>query len=71
MMPAALCGVVNDEVAIYFLDATPKFRSWATPAAAFVARWCAGSEVEVSEGAFRVRDDAPARRVVAGPHRTI
>jgi hypothetical protein len=62
MTPAGLRGVVNDAVAIYFHDATI--------AAAFVARWCAGSEVEVSEGAFRVRDDQSARRVGPGPHRT-
>jgi hypothetical protein len=62
MTPAGLRGVVNDAVAIYFLDATT--------AAAFVARWCAGSEVEVSDGAFRVRDDQPVRRVVPGPHKT-
>jgi hypothetical protein len=62
MTPAGLRGVVNDAVAIYFLDAKS--------AAAFVARWCAGSEVEVSDGAFRVRDDQPAQRVVAGSHKT-
>ena len=61
MTPAGLRGVINDAVAIYFRDATS--------AAAFVARWCAGSEVEVSDGAFRVRDDQPMRRVAAGPHR--
>lgn len=47
----------NDAVAVYFLDATA--------AAAFVARWCAGSAVEISQGAFRVRDDQAARRVAA------
>jgi hypothetical protein len=62
MTPAGLRGVVNDAVAIYFLDATS--------AAAFVSRWCAGSKVEVSEGAFRVREDPPARRTVAGSHKT-
>ena len=62
MTPAGLRGVVNEAVAIYFLDATIS--------AAFVARWCAGSEVEVSEGAFRVCDDQPARRVAAGPRKT-
>jgi hypothetical protein len=55
MTPAGLQGVVNDAVAIYFLHATS--------AAAFVARWYAGSEVEVSDGAFRVRDDEPTRRL--------
>jgi hypothetical protein len=62
MIPAGLRGVVNDAVAIYFLDAAS--------AATFVARWCAGSEAEVSDGAFRVRDDQPTRRVAAGPHKT-
>jgi hypothetical protein len=62
MTPAGLRGVVNEAVAIYFFDATS--------AAAFVARWCAGSAVEVSNGAFRVRQDQPARRNVAGPHKT-
>jgi hypothetical protein len=38
MAPAGLRGIVNDAVAIYFLDATS--------AAAFVSRWCAGSKVE-------------------------
>jgi hypothetical protein len=62
MTPAGLRGVVNDAVAIYFLDATS--------AAAFASRWCAGSKVEISDGAFRVREDQPARRSVAGPHKT-
>ncbi len=58
MAPAGLRGVVNDAVAIYFLDATS--------AAAFVGLWCAGSEVEASGGTFQVRDDTPMRRVAAG-----
>jgi hypothetical protein len=62
MTPAGLRGVVNDAVAIYFLDATL--------AAAFVLRWCAGSKVEISEGAFRIRQDPPARRATAGLHKT-
>ena len=62
MTPAGLSGGVNDAVAIYFLDATL--------AAAFVLRWCAGSKVEISEGAFRIREDQPARRTIAGPHKT-
>ncbi len=62
MTPAGLRGVVNDAVAIYFDDVTL--------AAAFVARWCAGSSAEISDGAFRVREDRPASRTVAGPHRT-
>jgi hypothetical protein len=42
MTPAGLRGVMNDAVAIYFLDATL--------AAAFVSRWCVGSRVEVRRG---------------------
>jgi hypothetical protein len=42
MTPAGLHSVVNDAVAVYFLDATL--------AAAFVTRWCAGSKAEISEG---------------------
>ena len=62
MVPAGIRGVVNDALAIYFLDATL--------ASAFVARWCAASRVEVAEGAFRVREDAPAVRVPAKAHKT-
>jgi hypothetical protein len=62
MTPAGLRGVVNDAVAVYFLDATA--------AAAFVARWCAGSAPVISDGAFRVREDQPTPRVGAGLHRT-
>jgi hypothetical protein len=62
MTPAGLRGVVNDAVAVYFLDATA--------AAAFVARWCVGPAAEVSGGTFRVREDRPARRIAAGPHKT-
>jgi hypothetical protein len=62
MTPAGLRGVVNDAVAIYFLDAAL--------AAAFVSRWCAGSKIEISEGAFRVRKDQPMPRAQAGAHRT-
>jgi hypothetical protein len=62
MTPAGLRGVVNDAVAVYFLDAAS--------AAAFVARWCAGSKVEISDGVFRVREDRPTPRVTAGLHKT-
>jgi hypothetical protein len=55
MTPSGLRGGVNDAVAIYFLDATT--------AAGFVVRWCAGTRIETAEGAFRVREDAPAPRV--------
>jgi hypothetical protein len=62
MTPAGLRGVVNDAVAIYFLDPTL--------AAAFVSRWCAGAKTEIAEGAFQVREDQPSLRVQAGPHKT-
>jgi hypothetical protein len=62
MTPSGVRGVINDAVAVYFLDATL--------ASAFVARWCAGFRVEVSEGAFRIREDAPELRIAATPHRT-
>jgi hypothetical protein len=55
-------GVLNDAVSIYFLD--PAL------AGAFVARWCIGYKVETPEGAFRVREDEPTRRVGAGLHGT-
>jgi hypothetical protein len=49
-------------VSVYFLDATP--------ASAFVARWCAGYRAEATEGVFRIRDDEPAARKAASMHRT-
>jgi hypothetical protein len=60
--PAGLRGVINDAVAIYFL--------YATSAAAFVSRWCAGSKIEISDGVFRVREDQPTPRAAAGLHKT-
>ena len=62
MTPAGLRGVVNDAVAIYFLDASS--------AAAFVSRWCAVSKVEMSDGAFQVREDQPAPRSATRLHKT-
>jgi hypothetical protein len=62
MTPAGLRGVVNDAVAIYFCDAAL--------AAAFVSRWCAGSKVEIREGAFQVRKDQPAPRAKGRLHKT-
>ena len=62
MTPSGMRGVANDALAVYFLDATL--------ASAFVARWCAGYRVETSEGAFRIRDDAPEPRIPAALHRT-
>ncbi len=62
MTPSGLRGVLNDAVAVYFRDAML--------AGAFVARWCRGCKIETVEGAFRVRDDAPAARRAAPLHRT-
>ena len=60
--PAGTRGVINDALAIYFLDAAI--------ASAFVTRWCKGQKAEVDQGAFLVREDAPARRIPAGHHKT-
>jgi hypothetical protein len=60
MTPAGRRGIVNDAVAIYFVDAAL--------AGAFVARWCAGQKPETERGAFRFRDDAPTpRRIAVAP----
>jgi hypothetical protein len=61
--PGRIARRGNDAVAIYFLDATL--------AAAFVTRWCAGSKVEISEWALRVREDWPMPHAEAGAHRTL
>jgi hypothetical protein len=55
--PSSTRGVVNDALAVYFLDATI--------ASAFVARWCAAQKVEILDGVYRVRDDEPISRVGA------
>lgn len=62
MIPAGLRGVINDAIMIYFLDGTS--------AAAFVSRWCAGSKVEIGDGAFRMHEDQPTPRAAAGLHKT-
>jgi hypothetical protein len=62
MTPSGMHGVLNDAVSIYFGDATL--------ASAFLARWCASSNVETAGGLFQVRDDDPAPRVGARLHRT-
>ena len=62
MTPTGLRGVVNDAVSIYFLDAMI--------AGAFVARWCAGRKPEIIDGVFTVREEGPAARVPAMPHKT-
>jgi hypothetical protein len=62
MTPSGTRGVLNDALSIYFADATL--------ASAFVARWCAGYQVETAGGVFQVREDEPMPRVGATPHRT-
>jgi hypothetical protein len=52
-------NVVNDALAVYFLDATI--------ASAFVARWCAAQRGEIVDGVYRVRDDEPTSLAGAGP----
>ena len=47
MAPAGSRGVVNDALAIYFLD--PALAN------AFVARWCIGYRVETVDCSFRLR----------------
>jgi len=64
MTPSGMRGVLNDANSIYFLDAD------ATLAGAFVARWCAGYNVETAEGVFKVRADEPMKRIGARVHRT-
>jgi hypothetical protein len=62
MTPSGLRGVRNDSIAIHLRD--PALVS------AFVARWCRASQADIVEGAFHVRDDAPAARRTAPLHRT-
>ncbi|HEV8032336.1 MAG TPA: hypothetical protein VGP42_15095 [Stellaceae bacterium] len=61
MTPSGLRGVLNDAVAIYFLDATT--------AAGFVARWPARS-LRRLRGRSGVRENTPAPRVGVAAHRT-
>ena len=60
--PAGTRGVLNDALAVYFLDPTL--------ASAFVARWCAGQKVEVADGVVRIREDEPTPRIAAAFHKT-
>jgi hypothetical protein len=60
--PSGTRGVVNDALAIYFLDATI--------ASAFVTRWCAAQRLEIVDGVYRVRDDEPTLRIGASLHKT-
>lgn len=62
MTPSGIRGVLYDAVSIYFAEATL--------ASAFVARWCAGSEVETAGGVFRAREIEPAPSRRGGLHRT-
>ena len=60
--PSGIRGVVNDALAVYFIDVTI--------AGAFVARWCAAQRIEIVDGVYRVRDDEPTLRVGASLHKT-
>lgn len=62
MTPSGMRSVLNDAISLYFADTTL--------ASAFVARWCAATKVETTGGVFQVREDEPAPRVGAEPHRT-
>jgi hypothetical protein len=62
MTPSGMCGVLNDAVSIYFLDAYTRKR--------VRVRWCAGYKIETAEGVFRVRMDKPMARATASLHRT-
>jgi hypothetical protein len=55
--PSGIRGVVNDVLAIYFVDVTM--------ASAFVARWCVAQKVEIADGVCRVRDEEPTPRIGA------
>jgi hypothetical protein len=59
MTAAGLRGVVNDALAIYFLDTAL--------ANAFVARWCLGYRVETDEGSFRLRRRTDAAHCGSSP----
>ena len=61
MTPSGTRGVLNDALSIYFGDPTL--------ATAFVARWCAGYQVETAGGVFRVREDERTPRIGATLHR--
>jgi hypothetical protein len=60
--PSSTRGVMNDVLAVYFLEATI--------ASAFVARWCAMQRVEIVDGVYQVRDDEPMPRIGTVLHRT-
>ena len=62
MTPSGTRGLLNDALSIYFGDPTL--------ATAFVARWCAGYQVEPAGGVFQVREDEPTPRIGAALHRT-
>ena len=55
-------GVVNDAIAIYFVDASL--------AAAFVARWCIGNKVEIVGGVYQLRQGQTTPRIGVTAHRT-
>ena len=60
--PAGMRGIVNEAIAVYFREAAM--------AAAFAARLCAPMGPGITEGFMRMRDDEPAQRIAARPHKT-
>ena len=58
MTPSGTRGVLNDALSIYFGDPTL--------ASTFVARWCAGYQVESTGGVFQVRGHEPTSGVGSG-----
>jgi hypothetical protein len=62
LTPSGLRGVLNDAIAVHFSDAAL--------ASAFVARWCRGSRTDAIDGAFQIRQDAPASPRAGPLHRT-
>jgi hypothetical protein len=68
--PSSTRGVVNDALAIYFVDAMIAiYFVDAMIASAFVARWCAMPRVEIVNGVYQVREDEPTPRIGAALHR--
>jgi hypothetical protein len=60
--PSGIRSVVNDALAIYFLEATIT--------SALDARWCAAERVEILDGVYRVWDDEATPRIGTALPRT-
>ena len=63
MTPSDRRGIGNDAVAIYFRDPATT--------TGFVARWCAGAQIETVDGVLRLREDAAVPRVGLKPRRIL